>query len=109
LSTQDARGVWAVGYPGSSVVAGAPSWDCLTPNNADDNADDCEGCINDAPGRMGAWPGCPFQQATPRSRHIQGVLVAMGDGSVRFIRNDVSVANFFSMMMRDDGRTWTDN
>jgi prepilin-type N-terminal cleavage/methylation domain-containing protein/prepilin-type processing-associated H-X9-DG protein len=109
LSPNDSRGVWALGFPGASVIAGAPSWDCTTPNNADDNADDCTGCIDDPAGRMGAWPGCPFQQATPRSRHPQGVQVAMGDGSVRFVRNDVTIENFFFMMMRDDGISWKDN
>jgi prepilin-type N-terminal cleavage/methylation domain-containing protein len=109
LSLNDSRGVWALGFPGASVISGAPAWDCLTPNDNNDNSDDCTGCINDPQGRMGAWPGCPFQQATIRSRHPQGALIAMADGSVRFIRNDVTVENFYYMMMRDDGISWKDN
>src|SRR5262249_12226733 len=73
LSLFDSRGVWAMGFPGASVVAGHFSWDCTVPNTTEDNADDCEGCINDPQGAMGAWPGCPFQQAQARSKHTGGV------------------------------------
>jgi len=109
LSPADSRGVWALGFPGASVIAGAPAWDCLGPNNMDDNADDCNGCIDDPMRGMGAWPGCPFQQATPRSRHPQGVQVAMADGSVRFVKNSVTLRNFYCMIMRDDGLSWSDD
>jgi prepilin-type N-terminal cleavage/methylation domain-containing protein len=108
LSDQDARGVWALGYPGASVIAGMASWDDKTPNTMEDNADDCTGCINDPQGGMGAWPGCPFQQANARSRHIQGVQVAMADGSVRFVRNSITPTNWWYMCMRDDGKSSTD-
>src|SRR5262249_7946601 len=32
LSDQDARGTWAVGLPGCSVICGNSTWDCITPN-----------------------------------------------------------------------------
>ncbi len=105
LSPADARGVWAVGYPGCSVVAGHFSWDCRLPNSNEDNADDCDGCINDSAGGMGAWPGCPFQQATSRGKHTGGVEVAMADGSVRFVRNEISYDNWWYMNSRNDGCT----
>jgi prepilin-type N-terminal cleavage/methylation domain-containing protein/prepilin-type processing-associated H-X9-DG protein len=108
LGSQDSRGVWALGFPGASVIAGN-GWDCTTPNTTEDNADDCEGCINDPKNQMGAWPGCPFQQATARGRHTGGVQVALGDGSVRFVRNSVSKATWFLMLARNDNMTWTDN
>ncbi len=108
LGAQDSRGVWALGFPGASVVAGN-GWDCARPNTTEDNSDDCEGCINDPRNGMGAWPGCPFQQATSRSKHSGGVQVALGDGSVRFVRDSVTTANWFMMLSRDDGRVWTDN
>ncbi len=107
LGAQDSRGVWALGFPGASVVAGN-GWDCALPNTMEDNADDCEGCVNDPKNGMGAWPGCPFQQATSRGRHTGGVQVALGDGSVRFVRNSVTMANWFMMLSRNDGLTWTD-
>ncbi|QDU20902.1 DUF1559 family PulG-like putative transporter [Urbifossiella limnaea] len=108
LGSQDSRGVWALGFPGASVIAGN-GWDCTTPNTTEDNADDCEGCINDPRNGMGAWPGCPFQQATSRGKHTGGVVVGFGDGSTRFVRNSVSKANWFLMLSRNDGLNWTDN
>jgi len=103
LGAQDSRGVWAVGMPGASVVCAHASWDCTVPNSTEDNADDCDGCVNDPKGGMGAWPGCPFQQAQARSRHAGGVNVAFADGGVRFIRNSVSQAVWWYMNMSDDG------
>jgi len=108
LGAQDSRGVWALGFPGASVIAGN-GWDCATPNTTEDNADDCEGCVNDPKNGMGAWPGCPFQQATSRGRHTGGVVVGFGDGSTRFVRNSVSKATWFLMLSRNDGLTWNDN
>src|SRR5262249_38194375 len=107
LSPADPRGTWALGVPGASVIC-SPSWDDTTPNTKADNSDDCEGCINRPQLGMGAWPGCPFQQAMPRSRHTGGVNVAMGDASVRFVRDSISNTNWFYMMMRNDGQIWAD-
>jgi prepilin-type processing-associated H-X9-DG protein len=104
LSNLDPRGTWAIGYPGASVVAGHFSWDCSTPNTTEVNADDCEGCINDPKGGMGAWPGCPFQQAQARSKHTGGVNVALGDGSVRFVRDSISQAAWWYLNSSDDNR-----
>ena len=109
LSVNDTRGVWALGYPGASVIVGMASWDDNFPNTTEDSADDCNGCINDPADGMGAWPGCPFQQANSRSKHIGGVQVAMGDGSVRFVKNTITTANWWYMNMRNDGMIWTDN
>jgi hypothetical protein len=104
----DTRGVWALGYPAASVLAGHASWDSDVPNTRQDNADDCNGCINDSADGMGARPGRPFQQGQTRSRHAGGVMVAMGDASVRVVRNSVSQATWWYMNMRNDV-TGTDN
>ncbi|MCE9562019.1 MAG: DUF1559 domain-containing protein [Planctomycetes bacterium] len=109
LGAGDARGVWALGYPGGSVVAGHTSWDCRLPNTTESQADDCEGCQNDFANGMGACVGCAFQQAQARGKHPMGVEVAMGDGSVRFVKNNISYANWWYMNMRNDGNLWTDN
>ncbi len=103
LSPADPRGVWALGMPGSSVIAGSSSWDCTNPNDHNDSSDDCEGGVDDPTDGMGSWTGCPFQQATARSRHTGGVNIALADGSVRFLSNDVTQAIWWSMCARDDG------
>jgi len=109
LSPMDTRGIWAMGMPGASVICGQSSWDDTVPNTTEDNADDCEGCINDPKGAMGAWPGCPFQQANARSRHSGGVNVAFADGGVRFVRNTVSQAIWWYMNASDDGVAFSGN
>lgn len=108
LSPFDPRGTWALGFPGASVISGHYSWDCTTPNDRNSNSDDCEGAVNDPVRGMGAWQPCPFQQAQARSRHIGGVLVSMGDGSTRFVKDSVSQAVWWYMNVRNDGTTWSD-
>jgi prepilin-type N-terminal cleavage/methylation domain-containing protein len=103
LSPQDPRGTWALGFPGASVICGQSSWDNTVPNTREDNSDDCEGCINDPLNGMGAWPGCPYQQANARSRHTGGVSVCLADGSVRFVKNTISQAQWWYMNASDDG------
>jgi prepilin-type N-terminal cleavage/methylation domain-containing protein/prepilin-type processing-associated H-X9-DG protein len=103
LSQLDPRGTWALGFPGASVICGQSSWDDNFPNTIEDNADDCEGCINDPRGGMGAWPGCPYQQANARSRHSGGVNVCLADGSVKFVKNSISQANWWYLNAADDG------
>jgi prepilin-type N-terminal cleavage/methylation domain-containing protein len=107
LSAADPRGVWALGFTGASVVAGN-GWDCKGPNSTESLADDCVDCVDAPLKKMGAC-NCGFQQATSRSMHTGGVQVALGDGSVRFVRDSVSVGNWFTMLSRNDGLTWSDN
>jgi prepilin-type N-terminal cleavage/methylation domain-containing protein len=107
LSAADPRGTWAVGYTGASVVAGM-GWDCKNPNSIESLADDCDGCVDAPLKKMGAC-NCGFQQATSRSMHTGGVQVALGDGSVRFVRDGVDVGTWFKMLSRNDNLTWADN
>ena len=44
LNSRDARGAWAIGYPGSSVTAANAIGDCPTPNDGNDQADDIQDC-----------------------------------------------------------------
>jgi prepilin-type N-terminal cleavage/methylation domain-containing protein/prepilin-type processing-associated H-X9-DG protein len=115
----DPRGLWAMGLPGASVTCGNSSWDCTVPNDHNTDSDDCEGAINDYADGMGAWPGCPFQQAQARSRHTNGaggttfelaglgggVNVAFCDGSVRYI-GAIDQVTWWYMLGRNDGCTF---
>jgi prepilin-type N-terminal cleavage/methylation domain-containing protein/prepilin-type processing-associated H-X9-DG protein len=103
LSAGDSRGVWALGFPGASVICAGYTWDCTRPNNTDPNADDCEGCIDDPAHAMGAWQPCPFQQATSRSRHTGGVNLSRCDGSVQYIRDNITQINWWRFCAVDDG------
>lgn len=108
LSPGDPRGLWAMGLPGASVTVGASSWDCRWPNTQEDNADDCEGAIDDPLGGMGAWQTCPFQQAAARSRHSdRSVHAAFCDGSVRVVQASIPIPVWWAMLGRDDGFSFT--
>ncbi|WP_439629795.1 DUF1559 domain-containing protein [Gemmata sp.] len=108
LGAGDPRGTWALGYTGASVISGQSSMDCRLPNGTENQADDCDGCVNDPANGMGAC-SCGFQQANSRSKHLGGVDVAMADGSVRFVKNSVTPANWWYMNMRNDGNVWTED
>ncbi len=111
LASTDARGTWALGFPGASVVAGHASWDCQTPDTKSGNGDDVgAGSVNAPQQGMGANPQSDgaFNQAQARSRHGQTVQVAFADGSVRFISTSISQANWWFMNARDDGQISTE-
>jgi prepilin-type N-terminal cleavage/methylation domain-containing protein/prepilin-type processing-associated H-X9-DG protein len=105
LQAADPRGLWAVGMPGSSVISGAASWDCTSPNDSNSESDDVDGCTaNNTTEHMGCCPGCPFQQANVRSRHPGWVSnVAMCDGTVRPVQLTINQAIWWAMLGRDDG------
>ncbi len=107
LAASDPRGTWAFGFPGASVLAGQASWDCTGPNNDTTLADDVgPGAVNAYQQQMGAYIDDAYNQAEARSRHPGGVVVAMCDGSVRFVLNSVSQSIWWYMNARDDGATW---
>jgi hypothetical protein len=112
LSSLDPRGTWALGFPGASVIAGHFSSDCLVPNDMTTQSDDIDGpanaADNDYAHGMGAYLDAVFQQANARSQHTEGVVVAMCDGSVRFVKNSVSTEVWWFMNARDDGNDWID-
>ncbi|AWM35720.1 putative major pilin subunit [Gemmata obscuriglobus] len=101
----DPRGTWAVGFPGSSVIAGHGVGDCLAPNYNIGNADDVQGCKTDNPGGMSCWETCGAStQATARSRHTGGVNCAMGDGGVRFVTNSIDPRDWYLINSASDGQ-----
>lgn len=114
VASTDPRGVWAMGYPGSSVTASNAIGDCTTPNDRGEGSDDIDGCphfyykgigtrdrIGCATGFLNL--GWPSWQAQARSQHKNGVHAAFCDGSVRFVHDYVAQAVWFSMLSARDG------
>ncbi len=108
--TGDSRGAWA--YPvGSYICGGAPSYNSprlrLTPNaNAlDNNNRDQPGfCSADNADRnLRCAAGGSRAYQTSRSKHTGGVMSCLCDGSVRFIRNSVSLATWLQVLAQADG------
>jgi prepilin-type N-terminal cleavage/methylation domain-containing protein len=125
LTSGDRRGVWAMGTSGASITAAHAIGDCTVPNDQNEYSDDTEDCNavrtdlgvgNTGLGRLKM--GCsndnlpnnwPNFQAQARSIHIQGVLVAMADGSVRFFKDSTDQNTWRWANSRDDGNIYTTN
>jgi prepilin-type N-terminal cleavage/methylation domain-containing protein/prepilin-type processing-associated H-X9-DG protein len=126
LNENDRRGVWAMGVAGSSVTAGHAIGDCTTPNDTAEFSDDIEDCTlarstggfgqssSRASGMGDQKMGCsndnlprnwPNWQAQARSLHSGGVNATFGDGSVRFIRDDITQQVWFWVNSRNDANT----
>jgi len=107
-AANDMRGTWAFGEPGCSITAARAIGDCYTPNDTGCCSDDVRGC-NDRPDiAMGCWNG-DYGQGQARSEHTGGVTAAAGDGSVRFVSNAISQAQWYIINSRNDGQTITFN
>jgi prepilin-type N-terminal cleavage/methylation domain-containing protein len=120
LSEKDARGVWAMGHAGASLVAGygsggddnGPNACAPTTGKPDDVFSDACNDVNSKAVCMGCDPGY-FAQATVRSAHVGGAFVAMCDGSVQFVSDDIETTGDFGnccsawdymIASADDGR-----
>jgi len=101
----DRRGVWAMGFAGSSIITGYANGDDPLPNSPNDCSDDVEGAPSDPNNGMGNWTSCPSQQATARSLHSGGVNIAMCDGSVRFISINIAEQTYYQIGSRNDGQS----
>jgi prepilin-type N-terminal cleavage/methylation domain-containing protein/prepilin-type processing-associated H-X9-DG protein len=114
----DPRGVWALGFPSSSIVnAGRAAYN-PTPNNrlGDSGSDGDEienganiwepgigsrdgmGCLND---------GTLMTSGMSRSLHTGGVNACMGDGSVRFVKNSIDEQTWGFLISKADGQVIT--
>jgi prepilin-type N-terminal cleavage/methylation domain-containing protein len=104
LTEYDGRGVWALGMPGASSLwaHGGIYHDANGPNSSFWAADDVPNCfdLRDRFGteelgamEMGCYPGGTeyWQGAASRSMHKGGVFISCVDGSVHWIRNEISV------------------
>jgi Protein of unknown function (DUF1559) len=112
ITEKDARGVWALGHAGSNVLAGYGSnSDSDGPNQCDIHGDDTysDSCVNIGGGWCVVGPvtglaaaaqaecmscdgGGGFDAMTVRSKHPGGVHLAMSDGSVQFVSDDVETS-----------------
>jgi prepilin-type processing-associated H-X9-DG protein len=113
ITDQDSRGVWSLGGPGSSMLAKYGSnGDDNGPNNCFPHGDDIitdtvdqgGGTINclkatTSPGGaecMTAHGGTANMQAGPRSMHPGGLHIAMCDGSVQFVSDDIETTGCYA-------------
>lgn len=98
VNARDPRGTWALAGLANGVAA--MTGDDFSPNHAAGNPDDIEngnvaGCHNNTNfgPAMRCWNGGVTNQITARSVHTGGVHVCMGDGSVRFISENIQARN----------------
>jgi prepilin-type N-terminal cleavage/methylation domain-containing protein len=98
LTDRDSRGTWAFGHAGASLLAMFGSGgDANGPNACNFSADDvysdvCETDLAQAECIDCFAPGGGADQATVRSLHQGGVFVAMCDGSVTFVSDDIETS-----------------
>ena len=95
----------------SSLWWQASTGDANGPNACNDRSDDIEGCsiLHQTLGNprmkrecMTCWEPCPSYQATPRGKHIGGVMTAFADSSIHFISNFVETSGEYGGCCR----TW---
>jgi type II secretory pathway pseudopilin PulG len=96
LTERDARGVWALGHAGASLLAMYGSGgDANGPNVCFAKSDDVYCDVTVFALNQAECMTCDsgyFAQATTRSNHIGGVFLALCDGSVTFVSDDVETS-----------------
>jgi prepilin-type N-terminal cleavage/methylation domain-containing protein len=117
LTEKDARGVWAMGHAGASMLAGYGfEGDDNGPNVCNPAADDVYSDICATQGVVECMTCDPgyFAQATVRSMHVGGAFLAMCDGSVTFVSDDIDTSGAngpccspwdYMLASADDGAT----
>jgi prepilin-type N-terminal cleavage/methylation domain-containing protein/prepilin-type processing-associated H-X9-DG protein len=99
ITEKDARGVWALGHAGASLLAMYGSeGDANGPNACYPLADDVYSDVCGRPEGLSNCLDCDtgyFAQATVRSAHPGGAHVSMCDGSVSFISDDVETSGSY--------------
>jgi prepilin-type N-terminal cleavage/methylation domain-containing protein len=103
INETDPRGCWAFGHAGGNLVVWyASGGDANGPNYCGPDADDiggnnllCSGnseLLTQCMTCFGGSAGGSFDQATARSAHVGGLFVALCDGSVQFISDDIQTS-----------------
>ena len=78
-----------MGRNGVSLIGGCDrQGDCHDINDPDHGAADVQGCTSDSALGLGCWNGGDGQGA-PASLHVGGVHATLGDGSVRFVSDNI--------------------
>jgi prepilin-type N-terminal cleavage/methylation domain-containing protein/prepilin-type processing-associated H-X9-DG protein len=119
LTSIDPRGVWAMGFPGASIVnAGRGAYN-PTPNNflggtPADGGDELEdGALYCTPQGAALGMGCTtsgtlMTSAMSRSMHTGlGVNVGFADGSVHYIHNSITELDWCRLLSKADGQIIT--
>jgi len=132
IVTNDPRGVWALGFPGASIVnAGRSSYNpspnnmlgglgfasCSNTDGGDELQDSCASAFNGgycSPAAAALGMGCNgggtlMTSATSRSLHGGGVNCVMCDGSVRFISNYIDERNWCRLESKGDKEPLSDS
>jgi len=116
LVSVDRRGTWAMGAPGASSIWAHASDDSNGPNSCGRNGDNIWGAKDivavvsaerlnqECMSVPVAWDRST--QAAPRSRHPGGVNVGFGDGSVKFITNNIQTRTGGWNLMPQFFGTW---
>jgi len=104
-SLQDSRGVWTYGTMGGNTFTTLNGPNTTVP-------DGVWGCRSmPSEGMPCVQVGSPYasMHAAARSYHVGGVSVSFGDGSVRFVRDTITLATWQAWGSRGGAETVTDN
>jgi prepilin-type N-terminal cleavage/methylation domain-containing protein/prepilin-type processing-associated H-X9-DG protein len=117
-SALDPRGVWALGFPSSSIVnAGRAAYNPSPNNNLGNSGkdgDEIQTCSKFWTATIGSVDGLGcikkgnlMTSGMSRSLHTGGVNACMGDGSVRFIKNSIDEQTWCFLISKGDGQVIT--
>ncbi|MBI2808094.1 MAG: DUF1559 domain-containing protein [Planctomycetes bacterium] len=100
----DPRGVWALGFPGSSVTSSHATGDARYPNDPASHSDDVQFAVDRPDIGMGNWTPCLSWQAQARSLHQGMVPCLFADGTVRMVRSDIGQYNWYVLNSGNDNQ-----